>query len=77
MNKLILYTTEGCHLCEQAELLLQELADSISFKLDTVDISVNEALVDRYGIRIPVVKNVESGKEIAWPFALTDLLTLF
>lgn len=57
--------------------MLQELADSISFKLDAVDISVNEALVDRYGIRIPVVKNVESGKEIAWPFALTDLLTLF
>jgi hypothetical protein len=81
MNKLVLYTTEGCHLCEHAEVLLQEFASSstnaFDYRLDAIDISTDEGLVELYGIRIPVVRNLTTEKEVAWPFSVEDLLTLF
>ncbi len=81
MNKLILYTTVGCHLCEQAEQLLQAFASaeagSIQFELEAIDISSDESLVEQYGIRIPVVKNVVTEREVGWPFDSQELFTLF
>ena len=61
-------------------MLLQEYAaqpDSAQFDLEEVDISADEHLVELYGIRIPVVKNLANEKEIGWPFGLGDITTLF
>lgn len=80
MNRLIFYTTVGCHLCEHAALVLQEFAaqsGAPQFVLEEVDISTDEKLVELYGIRIPVVKNSVSEQEIGWPFGLEDVATLF
>nr|MBP7824870.1 glutaredoxin family protein [Pseudomonas sp.] len=45
--------TLGCHLCEQAEqLLMPWLARDVVVEL--LDIAESEALVARYGLRIPV-----------------------
>jgi len=81
LNKLIFYTTAGCHLCEHADLLLQELVQAANnrnrFEIEEVDISTDEKLVELYGIRIPVVKNAANGKEIGWPFGVEELTTLF
>jgi len=81
LNKLIFYTTAGCHLCEHADLLLQELVQAANnrnrFEIEEVDISTDEKLVELYGIRIPVVKNAANGKEIGWPFCVEELTTLF
>lgn len=75
------YTTAGCHLCEYADLLLQELVQAANnrnrFEIEEVDISTDEKLVELYGIRIPVVKNAANGKEIGWPFGVEELTTLF
>ncbi|MCH8263983.1 MAG: glutaredoxin family protein [Proteobacteria bacterium] len=76
MTTLIFYTSVGCHLCEQAEVLLAELADCLEFEIESVDIGADAALVSLYGIRIPVVKNKDSGAEIGWPFTLEDLSSL-
>ncbi len=76
MSTLIFYTSVGCHLCEQAEELLAELADSLEIEFESVDIGADAALVSLYGIRIPVVKNKDSGAEIGWPFTLEDLSSL-
>ena len=76
MTTLIFYTSVGCHLCEQAEVLLAELADSPGIEVESVDIGADAALVSVYGIRIPVVKNKDSGAEIGWPFTLEDLSSL-
>ncbi len=76
MTTLIFYTSVGCHLCEQAEVLLAELADSPEIEVESVDIGADAALVSVYGIRIPVVKNKDSGAEIGWPFTLEDLSSL-
>jgi glutaredoxin len=81
LNKLVFYTTVGCHLCERADLLLQELAQAANtanrFEVEEVDISTDEKLVELYGIRIPVVRNAANGKEIGWPFGIEELITLF
>jgi hypothetical protein len=64
-----LYSTAGCHLCEQAEALLQPFLRAGLFHVQVVEISHDEELVRRYGLRIPVLacaaKDVE---ELGWPF---------
>ncbi|ABV87269.1 glutaredoxin family protein [Shewanella pealeana] len=65
----ILYHTDACHLCElAAELLIQ-----IGVKYDALDICDDENLAEQYGIRIPVVKIVDSQCELNWPFDLEAL----
>lgn len=65
-----LYSTEGCHLCEQAFDLLVEVGVDIE-KVDTVDIAFNDELFSRYGVIIPVVANGLS--ELNWPFNISQL----
>ena len=69
---LALYTTCGCHLCEQAEVLLQHWATQI----DVIEIANDTELLDRYGVRIPVLRRIDSGKELDWPFDTTGIEAL-
>ncbi len=62
MIRLRLYTTLGCHLCEQQESLLALLLLG-EYRLEKIEISENEALMERYGIRIPVLAD-EAGEEL-------------
>jgi hypothetical protein len=70
---LVLYHTEGCHLCEQAEALLLPFAQARGWRLERVDIATEDALIARYGVRIPVVCDETRGVEIGWPFGATEL----
>lgn len=70
---LALYTTCGCHLCEQAEALLQHWVT----RIDMIEIADDAELLDRYGVRIPVLRRIDNGKELDWPFdtaGIEDLL---
>ena len=58
---LVLYSTLGCHLCEQAELLLLALPLTEPLVVEVVDISDDDALVQRFGTRIPVLGWEETG----------------
>ncbi len=69
MPELLFYTTAGCHLCEYAAVMLDELARSRDIRVTPVDISESEELVARYGLTIPVLRNPDSGRELNWPFA--------
>ncbi|NOT99728.1 MAG: glutaredoxin family protein [Sideroxydans sp.] len=62
--KLILYGTTFCHLCEQAEAVLQ----AIGVEAEHIDIAEDDALLEQYGVRIPVVKREDTGAELGWPF---------
>jgi len=66
--KLILYTTAGCHLCEQAERLLCELKAESQAQYTSVDIAEDLELFAKYGITIPVIKKQSDGAELKWPF---------
>ena len=63
---LVLYGTGGCHLCEQAEHLLQPWL-SASLSIEVIDIAEDDVLLERYGISIPVLQR-EDGECLYWPF---------
>ncbi|MGF1726401.1 glutaredoxin family protein [Photobacterium nomapromontoriensis] len=48
-----LYSTEGCHLCEQAYSLLVQAG--VKEHVQVIDISFDDVLFSRYGVTIPVV----------------------
>lgn len=70
MMHLTLYGTAGCHLCEHAEQILHEAAriSGTPLPFEKVDIADDPALLERYGIRIPVLRESASEIEIGWPF---------
>ena len=65
----ILYSTPDCHLCEQAAELLAVCAPRCpGVRVDEVDIAADDALLERYGERIPVLRDPAGGRELGWPF---------
>jgi len=62
--KLVLYGTTYCHLCEQAEAVLQ----AVGVEAEHIDIAEDDVLLEKYGVRIPVVKREDTGAELGWPF---------
>ena len=62
--KLLLYGTTYCHLCEQAEAVLQ----AIGVEAEHIDIAEDDDLLEKYGVRIPVVKRKDTEAELGWPF---------
>lgn len=71
MRKYSFYTTEGCHLCEQAWALV--LSAELASHMHQVEIINSEADVSSYGTRIPVIKNNLTENEMGWPFDADDL----
>ena len=69
--ELILYSTWGCHLCEEAEQLLKQLSAAPVYKV--VDIVDDEQAFARYRISIPVLRCGEN--ELCWPFDAAQLTT--
>ncbi|MFW5451185.1 MAG: glutaredoxin family protein [Methylophagaceae bacterium] len=72
MISLTLYTTIGCHLCELADTLLNELSNQHNVVVEAIEIGDDDELVTRYGTIIPVVRFADNS-ELNWPFTLQDL----
>ena len=72
MTTVILYTTAGCHLCDQAEGLLQQVALNHALTITATEIGDDDLLVENYAVRIPVLRK-SSGEELYWPFNLADI----
>ena len=69
------YTTDGCHLCEEAKDLLQQLLaqQPERFQVEVVDIIESNDLVEQYGTRIPVVVREGAQQDLDWPFDYLEL----
>jgi Glutaredoxin-like domain (DUF836) len=52
-TRLILYERQGCHLCEEVRIWLDEMLGPDGY--DRIDIDTDDDLVLRYGFRIPVI----------------------
>jgi len=65
--------TSGCHLCEVAERMVRRLAPTLGHAVQVTDIALDDALVEKYGMSIPVLRH-DSGKELGWPFEEAQLL---
>ncbi len=57
------YTKAGCHLCEEARDMLEDIAALTQFDLTEIDIRSNPAIFDKYRYRIPVIL-IESEENI-------------
>lgn len=68
VKRLFLYTTSACHLCEQAQNLLEPILLKGTFQLQLVEISDDDELMERYGLRIPVIRRDDSNADLGWPF---------
>jgi glutaredoxin len=65
-----LYGTESCHLCDEAEAVLRQ----VGVAADYIDIADDDELLEKYGIRIPVLQRMDTGSELGWPFDAARVL---
>ena len=63
--QLTLYTKPDCHLCEEALATLERLGRRYPHALQTVDITSDPSLLERFRYRIPVL--VIGGSEFGAP----------
>ena len=73
MQQLILYSTANCTLCDEALDLLFQIPGLAGLQLDVIDVVNNDALLERYGERIPVLRIAE--RELAAPFTAAEVAT--
>ena len=69
-----LYSSEGCHLCEQALALITPLISDE--QLMVVDIVEDEQLVALYGVHIPVLERLTDNEKLFWPFSANQVANL-
>ena len=62
--RLTIYGKPGCHLCDEMKSLVRSvIASHPAVSLDEVDIAKDPALLERYGLEIPVLEI--DGKKVA------------
>ena len=71
---LTLLSTEHCSLCERALDLLLSMPELRGVTLRVVDVARDDALLERYGARVPVL--VRAGRELDWPFGPAEVVGL-
>ncbi len=71
----MLFGTLGCHLCEEAELIITA-CDLKQFKIEQIDIAEHEQWQERYAVLIPVLYHPQTKKELGWPFTSLDVQAL-
>ncbi|MBP1123678.1 MULTISPECIES: glutaredoxin family protein [Pseudomonas] len=68
-----LFGTLSCHLCEIAEAEIMPLVEH-GLWVERVDITAPKDLTDLYGLRIPVLRRVDTGAELDWPFDTAQVI---
>jgi glutaredoxin len=71
-----LYSTTNCHLCEEAESLLNSLNNQYNFISTNIEIAEDITLLARYELKIPVLKRIDNNQEICWPFSIDEIKKL-
>lgn len=64
---LYLLGTLGCHLCEEAEIIIAACEHKL-INIINIDIAEHEQWQENYAIRIPVLFHPVTEKELDWPF---------
>jgi hypothetical protein len=75
-SQFVLYGTEGCHLCDEARDLLDLVLSHQGQLIDYpyIDIVDDDQLLALYGESIPVIKAIQSSKQLGWPFDSIKLI---
>jgi hypothetical protein len=72
-QRVTLYERDGCHLCDEARVLLDEMIGMDRYA--RVDIDTNDDLVLRYGFRVPVIA-LDGVDRLDAPITAPDLRAL-
>ena len=56
MTHVVFYTRAGCHLCDNARAIVEEVRTRKPFSLTFVDLDVDAAAREKYWDKIPVVE---------------------
>ena len=72
-GEVLLLGSEGCRLCDEAESLAGPVCRRAGASLRCVDILDDPVLEGRYAERIPVLQRSDTGAELGWPFAPSDV----
>ena len=64
-NRYVLFQRDYCHLCDQA---LAVMAEARAPDFDSVWVDDDALLEERYGVRVPVLRDDREGRELDWPF---------
>ena len=70
----VLYERSGCHLCDEVRVLLDAILGEGEYR--RVDIDTDDALILRYGFRVPVV-SVDGIDRLEAPMTEGELRALF
>jgi glutaredoxin len=54
-REVVLYTRQGCHLCDDAWGVLAQARERFGFTLRQVDVDSDPALAEEHGLCVPVV----------------------
>ncbi len=55
MTKILLYKKDGCHLCDEAEAILEKHMKEKGFLLEKVMLQKDTDMFERFGNRVPIV----------------------
>lgn len=74
MVKLLLLGTAGCHLCEEAEAIIEACRTQVEqLIIETVDIAEQTQWQADYAVRIPVLYHPATQQDLRWPFDRNDV----
>jgi thiol-disulfide isomerase/thioredoxin len=73
VRQITLYTRPGCHLCEDAADLLEQLATRFPLRIVEVNIQEDIGLFERYKHSIPVMV-IAGGPTLAAPIHEADII---
>src|SRR5438876_9908286 len=76
LPKVIFYTKAGCHLCEEAREMLDDIAAQTEFELTEIDIRSNPDIFEEYRYRIPVII-IDATTVVEGRIAYSDLAKAF
>jgi hypothetical protein len=74
--ELLLFSRADCHLCDQAEVLVNALLIGSPWQLTKVDIDNDPALRQRYQTSIPVLLRCDNQQALNWPFPQSRVRSL-
>ena len=55
MTTVTIYSRQGCHLCDDAEKVLESLREELNFEIEVINIDEDAELIKLYSDQVPVI----------------------
>ena len=55
MTKITIYSRPGCHLCADAQNVLESLREELNFEIEVINIDIDPELIQLYSDQVPVI----------------------